>query len=60
VAATKSRIAAPEVNQATRESTIERFKVNCEYLVTGTPLASVNRAATVTVPGVIMFAGNRS
>jgi hypothetical protein len=60
VAAIKSKAAALEVNQATFESTMERFKFNCEYLVIGTPLASVNRAATVTVPGVMTFAGNNS
>jgi hypothetical protein len=58
VAARNSRTAALEVNQATRASTIDKFKLNCEYLVTGTFLESVKRAATVTVPGVITFAGS--
>ena len=58
VAATNNKMAALEVNQATRESTIERFKFNCEYLVIGIPFLSVKRAATVTFPGVITFAGS--
>jgi hypothetical protein len=60
VAAINNKTAALEVNQATRESTIDKFKFNCEYLVIGTPSASVKRAATVTVPGVITFAGSAS
>jgi hypothetical protein len=60
VAATNSSRAALEVNQATRESTIERFKFNWEYLVIGTPSVSVKRAATVTVPGVMTLAGRDS
>jgi hypothetical protein len=60
VAATNSSTAALEVNQATRESTIERFKFNCEYFVIGILSASVRRAETVTVPGVITFAGTNN